>query len=115
MLMITHNFGIVAEVCNEVSVMYAGKIVESGGVREIFNHPRHPYTDRLMRSIPKDNRKGQPLETIPGTPPDLKEKIPGCPYAPRCEYAEDLCRREAPVPVMEEGNHYYACHKPLSR
>jgi len=86
-LIITHNFGVIAEVCDRVSVMYAGVIVEFGDVADIFHDARHPYTRDLIASIPKSGR-GQGLpKSIPGVPPDLRGRIVGCPYAPRCAYA----------------------------
>ena len=84
-LLITHNFGVVAEVCDRVCVMYAGQIVESGGVDEIFACPRHPYTQALIRSIPHSRETGKRLQTIPGTPPDLNQKFEGCGFADRCK------------------------------
>ncbi|HWS42785.1 MAG TPA: ABC transporter ATP-binding protein [Pseudoflavonifractor sp.] len=114
-LIITHNFGVVAEICHRVSVMYAGNIVESGEVHEIFHHPRHPYTRDLMQSIPQPKSRGKKLVTIQGTPPDLKFKITGCPYAPRCSMADDLCRQSAPVSRQESATHSFSCHKTLER
>lgn len=114
MLIITHNFGVIAEVCDKVSVMYAGTIVETGDVREIFDAPQHPYTRDLIDSIPKAGRHGEKLVTIPGSPPDLKEKIIGCPYAPRCKYADEHCNNVAPVLENKSASHLFACHKAKS-
>ena len=110
-LIITHNFGVVAEICDKVSVMYAGTIVESGTVREVFDQGKHPYTKDLIRSIPKSGERGGKLVTIPGTPPDLRMKIDGCPYAPRCAYADELCRTKKPVLESISDTHKFACHK----
>lgn len=110
-LIITHNFGVIAEICDQVSVMYAGTIVESGAVKEIFNHPKHPYTRDLIDSIPKSDERGNKLVTIPGSPPDLKKKIVGCPYAPRCQYADDKCRKTPPEIVNYTDTHQFACFK----
>ena len=110
-LIITHNFGVVAEICDKVSVMYAGTIVESGTVREVFDDGKHPYTRDLIRSIPKSGERGGKLVTIPGTPPDLREKIDGCPYAPRCAWADEICRTKKPVLESISETHQFACHK----
>ena len=110
-LIITHNFGVVAEICDKVSVMYAGTIVESGTVREVFDDGKHPYTRDLIRSIPKSGERGGKLVTIPGTPPDLREKIDGCPYAPRCAWADETCRTKKPVLESISETHQFACHK----
>ncbi len=112
-LIITHNFGVVAEVCDRVSVMYSGKIVESGEVSEIFHNPRHPYTRDLMRSIPQPGMRGKKLVTIQGTPPDLRLKLTGCPYAPRCAMADGFCRENAPMLHTLSGYHVFSCHKEL--
>lgn len=108
-LLITHNFGVVAEICDRIAVMYAGQIVESGDVREIFYHPCHPYTRDLIASIPKTGQHGQMLTTIPGMPPRLNQDIVGCPYAPRCTRACDKCRTEAPVLKKANEDHEYLC------
>ncbi|MDD5038706.1 MAG: ABC transporter ATP-binding protein, partial [Dehalococcoidales bacterium] len=84
MIMITHDFGIVARVCDKVAVMYAGKIVESAGIRELFNNPTHPYTIALMNSLPKIEVKVPKLYSIEGQPPDLRNMPAGCAFAPRC-------------------------------
>ncbi|GHV96076.1 oligopeptide/dipeptide ABC transporter ATP-binding protein [Spirochaetia bacterium] len=108
-LIITHNFGIIAEICSRVAVMYAGVIVESGEVHEIFHEPRHPYTRDLMMSIPQPKAAHRKLLTIPGMPPDLREKISGCPYAPRCGQVQDACRVSAPEMRQGPDSHSYAC------
>ncbi len=108
-LLITHNFGVVAEICDRVSVMYAGQIVETGEVREIFYHPCHPYTQDLIASIPKSGERATKLVSIPGAPPKLNEAIIGCPYAPRCTRVCDRCRREAPCMRQRSGTHQYMC------
>lgn len=96
MIFITHDFGIVAKMCDRVAVMYAGRIVEEGEVRSIFNHPSHPYTHALINSVPKVEKRVKRLFSISGQPPALWEEMPGCPFAPRCEYADDRCRTEHP-------------------
>lgn len=107
---VTHNLGVVAEICDRVSVMYAGKIVETGAVLDIFDNPLHPYTKALMDSSPKENQKGERLVTIPGTPPQLFGKLEGCTFAERCKYASEQCRKVQPI-LREAGEgHLAACH-----
>ena len=108
-LLITHNFGVVAEICDRIAVMYAGQIVESGDVREIFYHPCHPYTRDLIASIPKTGQHGTQLTTIPGMPPRLNQDITGCPYAPRCAKAGERCRTEVPTLRKVSDVHEYLC------
>lgn len=110
MIIITHNFGVVAEVCDKVSVMYAGKIVETGDVAEIFHNPRHPYTRDLIASIPKSGEEEKKLVTIPGFPPLLNQEIKGCAYAPRCKYATRECRGKNPMLRAAQEEHLFACH-----
>jgi peptide/nickel transport system ATP-binding protein len=108
-LFVTHNLGVVAEIADRVAVMYAGRIVETGTVADVFAHPRHPYTIGLMRSVPKLGeatelkRKGIPLPTIAGSVPSLMQLPKGCSFAPRCPYAIDACRADVP-PLYETGN-----------
>jgi len=110
-LMITHDLGIIAEVCDRVGVMYAGAIVELSTVKAIFDHPMHPYTVGLINSIPKMNqKKGVRLETIPGSVPNLIHPPPGCRFNPRCSKAMDVCRREKPQMAEAEKGHFVACH-----
>ena len=90
-IFITHNLGVVAEICDSVSVMYAGRVVESGSVLDIFDRPAHPYTQALLASNPKSSDKGKRMKTIEGAPPQLYAKFTGCPYAPRCSQATDKC------------------------
>ena len=110
-MIITHNFGVVAEICGRVSVMYAGHIVESGDVREIFRRPMHPYTRDLIESIPRSGARGRKLPTIPGKPPDLLTEITGCPYAPRCARADETCRVSMPEAQSPSASHSFACHR----
>lgn len=109
-LLITHNFGVVAEICDCASVMYAGEIVENSGIRELFDAPQHPYTKALVNSIPRNGRSGERLVTIPGAPPSLLHPIHGCAFAPRCQLATDRCRSEKPLMVSVSGDHTCACH-----
>jgi len=96
LIFITHNLGIVAKMCDQLAVMYAGRVVESGPVSRIFNAPAHPYTEALLSSIPRIGDSDQRLTAIEGQPPDLAALPPGCAFAPRCVKAFDRCRAEAP-------------------
>jgi len=108
-LLITHDLGVVAEVCDRVAVMHAGQIVEVGAVRAIFARPRHPYTQALVRSIPRIDREGT-MEPIPGTVPSLLAPPPGCRYADRCPRVLDVCRRDRPALRAATPHHDVACH-----
>jgi len=110
-ILITHDLGIVAEMCDRVLVMYAGHIVESGTVETIFRSPRHPYTIGLMNSLPKLTEDEEWLEPITGAPPSLINLPPGCPFHPRCFLARERCRQENPPLAPVEGSeHKSACH-----
>lgn len=106
-LLITHNFGVVAEICDVVSVMYAGQIVETGDVREIFNHPKHPYTKDLIACIPKSGERNTEMTSIAGQPPQLNGKLKGCPYASRCKKATEKCFQE--TPSLQNLNEKHKC------
>jgi oligopeptide transport system ATP-binding protein len=109
-IIITHNLGVVARYANRVNVMYAGKIVESGSAREIYGHPRHPYTLGLLRSVPRlDEARRDKLVPIEGLPPDLANIPPGCSFYPRCAYRIDRCRQEEPPLMLVDAQHYAAC------
>jgi oligopeptide/dipeptide ABC transporter ATP-binding protein len=103
MIFVTHNLGIVSRICDRVAVMYAGRIVETGPVRQIFKAPAHPYTQALLESIPRLGRARERLTAIDGQPPDLATLGAGCAFAPRCALVMERCRREAPpeFPVGE--------------
>jgi oligopeptide/dipeptide ABC transporter ATP-binding protein len=101
LIFVTHNLGIVAKMCDKVAVMYAGKIVEQGSVREIYNNPKHPYTKALLESIPRIGDKGS-LFVIPGQPPDLAHRPTGCSFHPRCSYRMPKCATEEP-PLVSFG------------
>jgi oligopeptide/dipeptide ABC transporter ATP-binding protein len=109
MIFITHDFGIVARMCDQVAVMYAGKIVESAGVRELFNSPSHPYTASLMKSLPKLETRVDELFAIRGQPPSLLDLPPGCTFFPRCPEAYGKCRQEYPPQVDVAEGHYASC------
>ncbi len=108
-LLITHDLGVVAEVCDRVAVMHAGQIVEVGAVRTIFARPLHPYTQALVRSIPRIDRDVT-MEPIPGMVPSLLAPPPGCRYADRCPRVLDVCRRDRPAPRAAAPDHEVACH-----
>ena len=104
LIFITHNLGIVAKMCDQLAVMYAGRVVEAGPVRQVFRAPAHPYTRALLNSIPRMSDKSQRLTAIDGQPPDLSKMPPGCSFAPRCTRAFDKCFQMAPpATVAEEG------------
>lgn len=109
-IFITHNLGVVAEVCDKVSVMYAGKMVEQGPVDDIFYKPGHPYTMGLLRSMPRvDAESYERLIPIEGTPVDMLNPPEGCPFAPRCEHAMKVCLQKMPPYVELGDNHRAAC------
>jgi oligopeptide transport system ATP-binding protein len=108
-IFITHDLGVVSGLCDRVQVMYAGRIVESADTRTLFYSPRHPYTRALQRSIPALQNKGAELYTIRGLPPDLSKPLPGCPFAPRCEFAVEKCVT-TPVKLLEVApGHAHSC------
>lgn len=109
MIMITHDLGIVAEICDEVAVMYAGTIVEHGSLEEVFNHTKHPYTEGLFNSLPNINEDVEELETIPGLMPDPTDLPEGCAFAPRCKYATPECIKTPQKQSFFGGTHYAAC------
>lgn len=109
MLMITHDLGIVAEVCDEVSIMYAGRIVEHGTLEDIFDHTSHPYTEGLFGSLPNIEKRTEALKPIPGLMPDPTNLPEGCPFHPRCKYAKEICKRRVPVMTKLSDTHMVAC------
>jgi peptide/nickel transport system ATP-binding protein len=110
MLLITHDLGVVAQMARRVVVMYAGRVAEEARVLDLFDHPFHPYTRGLLRSIPRAGRAaGERLNEIPGTVPSLTEKVTGCPFAPRCPHAFDLCRQQTPELLPVENGHRARC------
>lgn len=109
-LLITHDLGVVAELCDRVAVMYAGNIVELSGVKELFANPLHPYTQGLMRAIPMLDKKMLRLETIPGSVPDLIYPPTGCRFHPRCPFAFEKCKLVKPELFQVEKGHTVACH-----
>ncbi len=109
LIFITHDFGIVAKMCDRVAVMYAGRIVEQGTVRDIFNNPSHPYTEALLASVPKMEEDVDRLYSIEGQPPTLHNLPEGCPFAPRCQYTMDKCREEYPAQSSINEGHHASC------
>jgi oligopeptide/dipeptide ABC transporter ATP-binding protein len=107
-IFVTHNLGIVARMCDKLAVMYAGKIVEAGAVRDLFNAPQHPYTKGLLGSMPKLGSK-EPLFAIPGHPPDLASLPSGCPFHPRCGEAMARCSIEEPAEIRVAGDWRARC------
>lgn len=108
-LMITHDLGIVAEVCDEVAIMYAGSIVESGSLRDIFEHTAHPYTEGLFGSLPDIEKRTEKLKPIPGLMPDPMNLPGGCPFHPRCKYCQDICKTRVPVKTAVSDTHMVSC------
>lgn len=114
-LMITHNLGVVAELCDSVYVMYAGEVVEMAEVHALFEACAHPYTRGLMASLPRMTPKGQRLYNIPGTVPNLRAMPAGCRFAPRCEFAGARCHNEKPPLTAVGDGHCCRCFTPLNR
>ena len=111
MILITHDLGVVAEVCENVAVMYAGRIVEQGTADDVFNRTRHPYTEGLFDSLPNLKQRGEELVPIKGLMPDPSDLPPGCAFAPRCPYATEECTKAVPAlrPVGDSKTHKVAC------
>jgi len=109
-LLITHDLGVVAKICQRVAVMYAGAFVEIGDLRVVFQAPKHPYTLGLLRTIPRLGHRRERLDTIKGRVPNLIHPPPGCRFHPRCPQATDICRQRRPVMVKVGAGHQVACH-----
>ncbi len=109
MIMITHDLGIVAEICEKVAIMYAGGVLEYGSVFDIYKDPRHPYTHALFDSIPDVHRDQERLKVITGLPPDPADIPSGCPFHPRCPHCMERCRTEKPDKVQLNENHWVRC------
>jgi len=111
LILVSHDMAVVAETCDRVAVMYAGRIIELAPTADVFAHPRHPYSLGLLRSIPRIDGKGQRLEPIPGQPPSLSELPAGCPFMPRCSFASPACgTSDVPLREVAKG-HFSACIK----
>jgi oligopeptide transport system ATP-binding protein len=110
-ILITHDLGVVAGMTEKIIVMYAGKVFEQSPTRELFATPANPYTKGLLKSVPDPaHEQGKELYQIPGLPPDVAHLPPGCPFAPRCERAQDICREQFPPFVEVSANHQSLCH-----
>lgn len=112
-IFITHDLGVIAEVCHRVLVMYAGVILEKAPVDELFKKPRHPYTASLMQALPSRHSPGDALKTIPGRPPDLRQPVAGCPFAPRCPHAVQRCTNTVPTLTPLADDRASACLRVL--
>ncbi len=109
-MLITHNFGLVAEIADRIGIMYAGEMVETGDVFEIFENPKHPYTKLLMQALPRKTKTEGRLQTISGSVPRITEKKPECRFANRCPLAQDICFQASPQTVMVKEDHMCRCH-----
>ena len=109
-ILITHDFGIVAEICEKVAVMYAGEVIESGTIQQIFNNKSHPYTIGLFGAIPTIDEDVERLETIQGAPADPSNLPEGCKFHPRCKHCMEICRKQHPEDVVLEDGHVVKCH-----
>ena len=109
MIMITHDLGIIADVCDEVAIMYAGRIIEYGTLRDVFNHTKHPYTEGLFNSLPNIRNRSERLKPIPGLMPDPSNLPKGCAFAPRCRYCTAACLEKRPEDRMVSDTHMVAC------
>jgi oligopeptide/dipeptide ABC transporter ATP-binding protein len=107
-MLISHNLGLVAEIAEDVAVMYGGKIIEQGTAASIYSHPLHPYTTGLINCIPNIQLDNQHLFTMPGSPPDLVHPPPGCRFSPRCPEVMEKCRKEMP-PLIQKNEQKVAC------
>ncbi len=109
LILITHDLSVIAETCDRVLMMYAGRVAEDGPVHEVFRHPRHPYTQKLLAAFPNIRADRRALDVIPGSPPDLRHPPPGCRFAPRCPFAMAVCSEVVP-PEVTFGDVRVACH-----
>jgi len=108
-ILITHNLGVVAQTCDRLAVLYAGRVAEIGSTEDIFNNPQHPYTRGLMNAIPRPGSRGKKMAAIPGTVPSNPGAVTGCPFAPRCEHVLERCKTETPTPFAVSSGHQAAC------
>jgi peptide/nickel transport system ATP-binding protein len=110
-LFITHDLSLLVELADSIAVMYAGRLVEQAAATDLYRAPRHPYTLGLLRSFPPLHGARKPLSGIPGSPPDLRTPLPGCPFHPRCGFAMDICRQQVPpaIPLGRAGTRSAVC------
>lgn len=110
LILVTHDLGVAAQMCDHIAVMYAGRIMETADATTIFEKPRNPYTYGLMRAIPSIDKKGEGLYSIEGAPPNLDDMPEGCPFSPRCEFCEQICKEKVPELIEVEPGHFSRCH-----
>jgi peptide/nickel transport system ATP-binding protein len=110
MIVISHDLSMIADTCEKIAIMYAGKIVEQGDITQVYKEPLHPYTEKLIGAFPNIVGPKRELSTIPGFPPDLLNPPPGCRFHPRCPYAMEVCRKQEPKTVNSHQEHSVACH-----
>ncbi len=116
LMLITHDLSVVAEICSKVIIMYAGKIVESGSVIDLFSNPMHPYSQGLIASIPSiEKSSDQTLASIPGQPPNLLDPPTGCRFHPRCKYTQEMCKNTDPPAEELKSGHFVSCHLAAGR
>jgi oligopeptide/dipeptide ABC transporter ATP-binding protein len=108
-LFISHNLGVVEQICNDVTVLYAGEVMESGEVGAVVRHPRHPYTAGLLGALPRSRERRQPLQVIPGSVTSVMTDVDGCPFAPRCSFVMDKCWHDRPDGLTAEDGRMVAC------
>ncbi|MBW1962765.1 MAG: ABC transporter ATP-binding protein, partial [Deltaproteobacteria bacterium] len=111
LVLITHDLGVVAETADRVAVMYAGRIVETGSIEDVLNNPSHPYTLGLLNSMPQAQKRGEPLQPIFGSPPNLAHIPPGCAFHPRCRHADETCGEVVPQTLKVGPGHCVECHR----
>jgi oligopeptide/dipeptide ABC transporter ATP-binding protein len=110
LILITHDLSVIAETCDRVLIMYAGRVAEEGPVQQVFANPRHPYTRKLLSAFPNIHADRRTLDVIPGSPPDLRHPPPGCRFAPRCAFAMPVCSEVVPPEVRHDDGVRVACH-----
>ncbi len=110
MIMITHDLGIVAEICDTVAIVYGGKVIEYGTLEDVYNHTRHPYTEGLFNSLPDLDHRENKLKPIKGLMPDPTNLPEGCTFYPRCDYATEICKTVKPKKIFRNEEHYVECH-----
>jgi oligopeptide/dipeptide ABC transporter ATP-binding protein len=108
-ILITHDLGVVAAICDTIAIMYAGRIVEYGPTRQVFRQPAHPYTEGLLRSVPTIQEERDRLEAMPGQPPSPFDVLQGCTFTPRCPYAQAQCEQHYPEEVSVGPGHRASC------
>lgn len=111
-ILVTHDLGVVGNIADKIAVFYAGKVVEYGTKEEIFNDPKHPYTQALIKSIPRfDQSRDEKLFLIEGMPPTIMAKPTNCSFAPRCKYVMDICKQQVPAYTQKTTTHRFMCFK----